>query len=477
MRKISDIALPLLYLSLLSLFCTPASAAPSAAELKKKISAAVAARPALQQADVGIYIKVLKTGRVIYNLNGSEPTVPASNLKLVTTALVLDRLGPKYRFETLVMGPEADDQGVINGDLIIKGNGDPTFCPPYNQPADEPLRFFVRELRDQGVKRVTGNVVADDSAFDRQFLGEGWYDRYLLDSYAAPVAALSLNANLVSLDISTQGIVADPSSPSLKLVNKVKPGGYREVWVERERGSDTIVVKGVLPEGVVVQRGLTINNPTAFTAGTFARMLVKGGLTLDGGLKLLPEGQRAQLTGLKTYAKFTSPPALELVRQVNKQSDNLFAQHLFKAVGREFKGVGSAENAEAAVRAFFRRHRLPLNGLKMVDGSGLSELNRISPEQLVGVLGAMWQHQWGQEYIDSLPSGGQGTLRYRLNGTVVRAKTGTLKNSSGLSGYVVSSYGQTLAFSVLVNNVNGTWPAVELEDYIVKMLANWPEPL
>lgn len=454
----------------------PASAQPptSAAELKQKLYQAVRSRPGLEEADIGIYIKVVKTGRVLYNQNGNEPMIPASNLKLVTTAVALDLLGEDYRFETRVIGPKPDAQGVIQGDLILRGTGDPTFCYPYNQPCTEPFSFFVRELKKLGVKAVNGDVIADDSAFDREFLGRGWFDRYLLDSYAAPVGALSLNANLVQLNISNKGISTDPSTTSLSFNSKLRPGGG-SVWVDRKRGEDRITVEGDAGGGV--QRSLTIHNPTRFTGGAFLKMLEKGGIDVRGKLKLLPEGERPPLSGLTVFAQFRSPPLIKLVRQTNRESDNLFAQHIFKAAGRQLTGFGTAESGEAAVKQFLEQRGMDARGLKMYDGSGLSELDRISPRQLVDVLCAMWEHPLGQEYIDSLPAGGEGTLRYRLNGMVVRAKTGTLKGHSGLSGYVVSSYGQTIAFSVLVNHIEGTWNAIELEDHVVKILASWPDPL
>lgn len=466
------------YLAIILCFLAlPVAAAPSTAELKQKISQSIDSRPSVSGAQVGVYIKVLKTGRVVYNRNGSVPMIPASNLKVVTTAVAIDRLGPEHRFTTSLLGPPAGADGVIEGDLVLRGGGDPTFTPPYHANPNEPLRFFARELRKSGVRRIRGGVVADDSIFDRVFLGKGWYDRYLLDAYAAPCGALSLNGNLVTLSITSQKTVAIPDSPSLNIVHKVKEGGGRNAWVDRKRGSDTIVVEGNLAPGIVLERSLTINDPTAFTGGHFLKVLEAEGVPIDGELKMLPEGTKPSLTGLKTYARFRSPNLEKLMIQTNRRSDNLFAEHLFKATAFHFKGYGSAANGEAAVKDFYRRHRIDSHGLKMVDGSGLSELNRISPRQLVGLLGVMWEHPNGQVFIDTLPAGGEGTLRYRLNDLVVRAKTGTLKNHSGLSGYVVSAYGQTLGFSILVNDVQATWSAVELQDHIVKMLVNWNKPL
>ncbi|MBI3927134.1 MAG: D-alanyl-D-alanine carboxypeptidase/D-alanyl-D-alanine-endopeptidase [Armatimonadetes bacterium] len=466
-----------LALLLLSMIAGSAWAEPSAAELKRKL-AGVLREHRVEGARVGVYIKVLKTGRVISNDGGSEPMIPASNLKVVTTAAALDYLGPTYRYQTELLGPRELKDGTLVGNLVLRGSGDPTFCYPYNEPATEPLRQFVRVLREQGVRRVVGDVVADDSAFDRKFLGEGWFDRYILDSYAAPVSALSLNANLVALNISQKQIVLDPASQGVTVENRLTPSSYTDVWVERKRGDDRIVVRGTIAPGDVVQRSLTINNPALFTAGALRDILSKGGIEVRGGARTVQKnGEAAAFRQLKTYARYQSPPLLELINQVNRESDNFFAQHIFKTVGEKYKGLGTAENAQAAVEDFMRRNHVRCQGLRMVDGSGLSVLNRISPRQLVEVLEAAYTHRHGQEFIDSLPAGGEGTMSCRLNGLVVRAKTGTLDGHSALTGYVVSSYGQTIAFSILVNNVSGTWRAVELQDHVVRLLATWPEPL
>ncbi len=449
---------------------------PSAITFKEKISGLV--QNAGLRGKAAVYIKVLKSGRVLYNERGTTPMIPASNLKVLTTATALDLLGPDYRFETELRGPQANSGGIIAGHLYLVGSGDPSFCEPYNAPATEPFRFFVRQLRKAGVKGVVGDVVADDSAFDREFRGQGWFDRYLLDDYAAAVGALSVNANLVEVVITPGKISTNPSTPSIQFVNKVKAGSYTEVYVDRKPGSDVVTVGGVIAPGGVVRRTITVDNPSLFAAGVFSRLLEKGGIQHTGSYRVIDRvAEPAQVSQLKVYARFKSPTLLKLATQVNKESDNLFAQHLFKAVGERYRGQGSASNAEAAVMAFMQRNGIDTTGLRMVDGCGLSTLDRVSPQQMVEVLNAMWLNPHGQDFIDSLPAGGQGTLAYRLNGLKVRAKTGTIKDCSALSGYVVSAYGQTIAFSVIVNDVEGSWSAIDLEDRVVQAIAGWPAPL
>lgn len=461
------------------LLAIPALAAPpppSAITFKQKISNLV--QNAGLRGKTGIYIKVLKSGRVLYNERGTVPMIPASNLKVLTTATAIDMLGPSYRFETELRGPEPNSGGIIPGHLYLVGSGDPSFCEPYNAPATEPFRFFVRQLRKAGIRGVVGDVVADDSAFDREFRGQGWFDRYLLEYYAAAVGALSVNGNLVEVIVTPGKIMTNPSTPSIQFVNKVKPGSYTEVYVDRKPGSDIVTVSGVIAPGGLVRRTITVDNPSLFAAGVFSRLLEKGGISHTGGFRVIDRvAEPAQVSQLKVYARFKSPTLLELATQINRESDNVFAQHLFKAVGERYRGQGSASSAEAAVIAFMQRNGIDTTGLHMVDGCGLSVLDRVSPQQLVEVLEAMFYSPHGQEFMDSLPAPGQGTLGYRLGGVRLRAKTGTINRHSALTGYVVSAYGQTIAFSVLVNDVDATWSAVDLEDRVVQAIAGWPAPL
>lgn len=470
-------------LTLLLVTAVAASAAPgragaTAAELKRRIYSILNSSPVLKESRIGVYIKVLRSGRVLYAHQSTTPMIPASNLKVLTTAAGLDRLGPYFKYQTDLVGPVPDEKGIVQGNLYLRGSGDPTITPPYNQPAVEPFRFFVRQLRQQGVKGVKGDLVADDSVFDREFLGQGWFERYRLDSYAAPVAGLSLNGNVVELVISSDGIRTDPPTTGIRIVNKTRPGGYTEVSVNRPRGSDVVTVQGTVAPGDVARRGLTVDNPPMFAVGAFQQVLRKGGLQHQGSIRLInPLGEPALANRLKTYARYESPPLYDIVSQINEESDNLFAEHLFKTLGERSGGRGSARTGEDAVKEFLIRGGVDVVNLQMVDGCGLSVLNRVTPMQMVGALEAMHRHPYRQYFWESLPTGGEGTLAYRLSGLNVRAKTGTLQDDTALSGYVVSSYGQTISFAMFFNSVDSLWPAIDAQDRIVRLLATWPEEL
>ncbi len=428
-------------------------------------------------AKVGVSTLVLKTGKIPFTFQGTQAMIPASNLKVVTTAVALDRLGPDFKFETRLYGSADHQNGIAPGDLVLKGSGDPCFFPPFTATSTEPFEVFARTLKRGGIKGFQGSLVIDDSDFDRDFLCSGYHQRYLLDSYAAPVGGLSLNQNLVSLKVSTHGVQTVPSVGSLEFVDKLKSGGGTQVWVERPRNTDRIVLQGSVLPGQIAETTLTVGDPVRFAGSAFFRILQNSGISIKGGWKTVPEGQSASLKGMVLLGKHLSPPLLTIVREINVESDNLLAQHVFRRLGASVVGYGTVRNSETVVRDFFKRNAIDDRGLKLADGSGLSERNRISPYQIVRVLQSMWNHPHGQKFIDSLPAPGEGTLRHRLGGAVVRAKTGTLQDHSGLTGYVVTAYGQTVAFSILVNDVREPWYAVELQDRFVSLLASWDRPL
>lgn len=466
------------FLFALLLTATPAVAQKGPRrDLQASINGLVKGFEAANSGSVGVSTMVFKTGKVPYSYKGTKPMAPASNMKVVTTAVAMDRLGPDFQFETRLYGPSTHVNGVATGDLVIKGGGDPSFYAPYVGSAMEPLQEFARAVKQSGIKKVSGNLIVDDSDFDRKFISDTHLERYRLEAYAAPVGGLSLNRNVVTLNVTLDGITTDPPTGSLQFTNKVTAGGYDQVWVERPRGTDKVIVNGVVRPGSSVSTTLTIHDPVRFTGSAFFRALSKAGIAMTGKWITVAEGKPANLAGKVMLARHRSPKLRELIRETNVESDNILAEHIFRRIGASVVGYGSARNSEAVVRDFFAKHGIDDTGLKMFDGCGLSESDRISPFQLVRLLHAMWGHRYGQMYIDSLPAPGEGTLQGRLGGALMRAKTGTLNNHTGLTGYVVTAYGQTVGFSILVNNVQEVWPAVELQDRIVSLLSGWNQPL
>lgn len=470
-------ALAFLFFFLL-LCCQPALAQKSSSkQFKSRAAALIQDFENQYKGKVAISTMVLKSGKIPYSRNGTTPMVPASNLKLITTAVALDKLGPKFRFKTVLWAPKRQVDGVAQGNLVLQGGGDPCFYAPVLGSSLEPFKNFAKAITSRGLKGFSGNLLVDATVFDTEYISSTYHDRYLLDDYAAPVGGLSLNRNRVTLNVTTDSVRTKPNSGAFKFVNKVEPGSRNQIWVERPRGTDTVTIHGVVKPGATAQTTITVGNPVRFAGSAFYRVLKKSGIRIHRWKMVKARSKEWDPRQMVRLATHESPNLASMISDTNVDSDNLLAQHIFRKLGAQAVNAGTVAAGEAVVRDFFRKHNIPSEGLKMYDGSGLSDKNKITPSQIVRTLLAMWGHDRGQIFIDSLPAPGEGTLRRRLRGKVVRAKTGTLKDHSGLSGYVVTAYGETVGFSILVNDVPEVWRAVELQNKLVHLIASWDRAL
>ncbi|MGM9998709.1 MAG: D-alanyl-D-alanine carboxypeptidase/D-alanyl-D-alanine-endopeptidase [Candidatus Bruticola sp.] len=419
---------------------------------------------------VGVYIQVLENGRVVFSSDGNTPLVPASNLKVLTTAASLSVLGPNYRLKTELRGPLPNSNGQIEGNLYLRGGGDPTTTPPYDQPCTSPYSKFIASLKAAKVREIHGDLVADDSIFDRNFLPEGWLEHYRLDAFSAPVGGLSLNGNLVEAVISPLGCSLEPSCSTMSI--QTQYGDGYDTAIERPKGSNIVKVLGSAPSGEI-RRQICVENPPLFSIGVFKKLLNKENITVRGNVRLIDQaGEAALVDQLPRYGLHLSLPISTIIQEINHESDNLFAEHLYRYIGQLVSGQGCAASGMQACRQYLESNNINSNGLKMVDGCGLSTQNRISPNQLASVLDAMDRSYYRSWYKESLPHSGRGTLRGRLGDLELRAKTGTLDHDSALTGYIITAAGQELIFSVIVNDAP-IWIAVDTQNKVVQALGNW----
>ncbi|MBQ7528855.1 D-alanyl-D-alanine carboxypeptidase/D-alanyl-D-alanine-endopeptidase [bacterium] len=440
--------------------------------LKIRLGSIASEAQNIEKTKVSIYVESLDNGRIIFSQDGGQAMVPASNLKIVTTATALSMLGPYYRLRTELRAPSPDEYGVIKGNLYLRGGGDPTTTPPYDDPNTAPYKYFIDKLKEAGVNTIEGDLVADDSAFNREFLPQGWKDEYRLDAYSAPVGGLSFNGNMVEIVLEPGSAKFNPPCPTMgiKFINSDE-----NPHVERPKGSNTVEVHGTYTSNVRNQ--LCVEDPPLFAIGVFKELLDRNHITVKGKVRLVSSGgEAATVESLRLYATHYSPPVSEIVHEINHESDNLFAEHLYKTVGRLTAGQGTAQSGFQACKEFMSANNINWQGINMVDGSGLSPLDRISPRQLVSILRTMDRSIYRSWYKESLPHSGRGTLRGRLGGVDVRAKTGTLANDSSLSGYVMTAAGQELAFSIILNDTT-IWNAVNTQNRIVQTLSSWPDRL
>lgn len=418
----------------------------------------------LNDTRVGIKITSLKTGEVIYEQNADELFIPASNMKLITTAAALSRLKPEYKFRTTVAYDGVRDGGTINGNLYIKGFGDPKLVT-------EELLFIVREIRDSGVEVISGDVIADDSFFDNKRIGSGWKTGDSSRAYNARIGALSLNFNTITVCVASgknykdrPAITINPPTNFIEVVNKVvtkKRKRRTAITVDRiaEGGGDKIVVNGEISgsnKKTCYYR--SISNPPIYTATVFKEFLEREGIAIKGDIKY--GVQPADAVELLNHE---SVPLSIIVRDLNKISNNFIAEQILKTMGAEVKGAaGTTEKGLAVIEEYLEDIGIKKGEYSAADGSGLSQFNRLTPSQIIRVLEMMYNDfKLQPEYTASLSVIGiDGSLKERINGSMVermvRGKTGTLDGVSAISGYAACSdcdiKGEIFAFSIILNN-------------------------
>lgn len=423
--------------------------------------------PGLQTGFQGIFVQSLKDGRVLFALHSEKTFVPASNNKLLTTCIALEKLGADFVYRTRVMRDGAiDRQGALKGDLILVGSGDPVLTP-------EALRSLAQQVRQSGIRRVRGAVRFDDTLFDAQTLGPGWAWDDEPFAYSAQVSALNVHGNTVRLRVlpgNSPGrpaiVQITPENHYTRVINQVStapPGAKTGVHVERERGTNTIRIHGAVaqntPERDCPEVTVTVEQPARFTGFLFVNYLRESGVRVD---RPLPEPvlKSTKPVHRSVVAEHISVPLVEILKRLNKSSDNLIAECLLKTVGviATGKGTSGAEGTGAKVALdWFLRIGLDTERVRMDDGSGLTRTNFVSPRNIVRLLTYMRQSEHFRPFYESLPIAGvDGTLRNRMRSTSAynncRAKTGTLSFVSTLSGYVTTRDGEELAFAIMMNN-------------------------
>lgn len=435
--------------------------------------------------DWGVVVTSLSRGDTLYSYRGDSPMLPASTLKLYTTALAFDRLGPNYQLSTdILRDGSVGSDGTLRGSLYLHGGGDPSLSTRYSGGAgpDAPMRALAKLVADAGITRITGDVVGDASAFDGKGIPEGWRSRYLMDSYAARVSALSLNENLLNVMIAPgkgSGVVSlIPATVAYKVVNNTRTiAGSRSAKLTVSRTSDgTIVARGTIgsrSEPKTYQ--VVVEDPALMATGAFLKALESQGITVDGSLRMATTP-----SGATRVAVYRSPPLWALAGDMNRESVNHIAELLFRSASRAGApdAIGSAALGNAALKDFLTlKVGAQPGAVSVADGSGLSTLDRVTPRSLVQLLGYANRSPWGREFHQSLPVAGQSDLlRRRMVSTPAQgnlhAKTGTTNEVIALGGYVTARNGELLAFSFLYNG-NDRWHARETIDAMGATLADW----
>jgi len=445
-----------------------------------------------RNANWGVVIQSLKNGEYFYKRNEDKFFVPASNLKLFTTAGSLLLLGPDYRFSTNILLNGYQSGSTIYGDLVIQGRGDPTISGRfYNNDINLVFDTWIDSLLELGVTNIKGNIVGDDNLFDDIGLGNGWAWDYETDWYAAQSSAISYNDNCVDIKIyydhkyDSVIVSSKPELRNIVILNNVKPAVGSEktnIEVIRERGTNVINVSGKFRKDTdTLITYATVQNPTQFAMLVLKNRLENRGIRVNGYAVDIDDYERAiDYNDLDLLFVSYSEKLNEIIKVVNKGSQNFFAEQLLKTIGLEKLGFGSVTNGVTAVKEIFADIGLNPDNIIMVDGSGLSHLNMVTPRQVVELLKYMYSNKKVYaDYYNSLPIAGiDGTLGKRMKNTtaekVVRAKTGFISYVRSLSGYAVTGDNEPIAFSMIANNFSVPVKLAEnIQDLVCLRLTNF----
>ena len=437
-----------------------------------------------QTAFWGIYVQDLESGRVLYQRNADKALMPASNQKLLTTATALDALGRDYRYQTTLYFDGQVEGSVMRGDLILEGSGDPSFGS-REVDGTNALKQWTDDLAAMGVTRIEGRIIGDDDVFDDEAYSEGWDVAYIAkESYAPAHGGLVYLDNVGEISIaatrSGRAVSVDADPPDVfQIQNQATTSGRRRgavPRVDRRVGTNQVRIHGSAPSsyrGTVV---LPVSDPTAFTLQVFEQYLRAAGIEVAASfhdIDDLEPGARPVYKQAKPLFVHASEPLAELVKIINKESNNLYAEQVFHT----FAWGGAPDGGAARVKRLLSRFGAGTAGLSIRDGSGLSRKDMVTPEALGKLLAGMRTHDEYAAFEASLPEGGEPrtTLEYRLREAPIRAKTGSLEYVRALSGYTTTPDGHPLAFVILANNY--TAPAYRINqviDSIVLALSTIP---
>lgn len=469
--------------------------------------------PLWSNAHWGVKVMNLDTSQVLYEREADKGFMPASNLKLYTTAAALDTLGPDFRFETRICanGPVTRG-GTLRGDIVVVGSGDPSISGRYvnthlttstrqvaqDQPTTAILRQWAKAIRAKGIRRVEGAVIGADSFFDDSPRCSTWQLDYYPEWYAAETSALAINENCWDVTVTPGKRVGAPaqitplfSTRYVTFRNEILTTGPRgksqedpPINISRPLDANEVILTGYMPVDMPEYKMWgSIHNGTLYCATLLKEELERQGVSVSGGARDeddLPQAWAARLRPerLKVLYTHVSAPLSRILAIVNKPSQNFYAEQLMKTLGKRFYGVGDYDHGELVVKDLLTSAGVDNTGLRMADGSGLSRQNLVEPRMTVALLAYMSKRPHFQAFFESLPIAGvDGTLKSRLRGTEgagnVHAKTGYIGRVRALSGYTKNKDNQRIAFCMMANNyLAETKQANETQDSACLLLVN-----
>ena len=435
----------------------------------------------IRNANVSLMVKDLNTNHILYEYRPDNATIPASTMKLVTTATALEMLGPDFKFKTtLEIDGTINSDSILNGNLYIRGGGDPTLGSSIF-PDSAFLKKWANAVKQSGIKRINGKVIADASLYDNQGINPKWLWEDLGNYYASGAYGISYKDNTYALQLksSTPGttpeiIGMNPVIPDIQFENNLKSTtiksdsayiygiptmNIRTLYGEIPANRSTFFIKGDIP------------CPGLLLARDFTGTLNASGISIrDSATDIVPEIKQRTVI----YAHY-SPELRAIIQEINVNSNNHYAEHLFRYLALQQDSVASSKGAVAVIKTFWKSKLLPVDELFMYDGSGLTPVNAVSANFFVSLLSYMNTSPYSSDFLSSMAVAGEkGTLSSFLKNTPlagkVQAKSGSIHRVKCYAGYIYNKE-KKLVFAVMVNNPNGNLKAAtkKIEEFLLSV--------
>jgi len=448
-------------------------------------------KPSLENASCGVHIISLKNGNTIFNHQSNKLFRVASNMKLLTTSAALVYLGPDFTYRTVVManGP-ITTTGTLRGDVIIKGSGDPNLSGRFhNGDITHIPKTWIKKMKDMGIREITGDIIGDDTIFDRIYVYDSWPEDQLHEWYCAPVSGLAFNDNCVDITFVPQKrvgkkvkLLIEPNTSFVTIFNKCLYTADKKKHLYslyRKPKTNQIYIRGKFWGNASRKKEwVSVHNPPLYLVTVFKEMLERYGIDVHGKARLIDKDNSEDLF-LHTFKIAETASTMERsVYVTNKRSQNFYAEQILKTLGAHINGQGTSKGGLRVLSDFMGKLDFNPHEYEARDGCGLSSENKMTPEMITSLLYYMHKHEQFKVFYDSLPiSGIDGGLRRRMASTAyknkIRAKTGYIAGTSALSGYLHTQKGNTLAFSILMNEFKSLYGARKIQDEMCRIMVDY----